>query len=100
MKDAIKNIFLMGVGAASLTKKKAEATVKVFVKKGIINNKQAKEIINRVMNETNKVRSRLMREGRKEIRRVKKKVLGAGKKARKKISKSVSKATRKIIRGR
>ena len=34
MKNAIKNVFLMGIGAASLTKKKAEETVKVFVKKG------------------------------------------------------------------
>ena len=98
MKDAIKNMFLMGVGAVSVTRKKAEAVVKVFVKKGVINNNQAKEIIGRVMKEAEKVKNRLKKEGVKEIRRVRGKITSARKKAMNKISATVNKAARKIVR--
>ena len=98
MKNAIKNVFLMGLGAASLTKKKAEATVKVFVKKGVIDNKQAREIIDRVMTETNKVKDKLKKEGKKQLGKVKKKAVAKGNQIKKRASKVIKKTGRKIAR--
>ncbi len=98
MKNEIKNMFLMGVGAASLTKKKAEKTIKIFVKKGVIDNKQAREIIEKVMKETNKVKSKLKKEGAREVKKVKKKIVSTKKKATKKVKRTVKSAARKIVR--
>lgn len=95
MKNAIKDLFLMGIGAASLTKKKAEETVKVFVKKGIINNKQANELIGRVMRETEKVKNKLRKEGVKEIKKVKKNIASVKKKATDKVNNAARKVVRK-----
>ncbi|MCK5281961.1 MAG: hypothetical protein KAK00_01000 [Nanoarchaeota archaeon] len=98
MKNAIKDMFLMGLGAARLTKKMAEDRVKVFVKKGLINKGQAKEIINKIMSEANKAKDKLKKEGEKEVGRVKRKIITKGKIAGKKLSKGINSLSRKIIR--
>ena len=98
VKNAIKNIFLMGVGAASITKKKAQETVKVFVKKGVIDNKQAKEVIDRIMREAGKVKDKLKKEGAKEVKKVKKKISVTKTKAVRRVSGIVNKAARKVAR--
>ncbi|MBD3164854.1 hypothetical protein GF323_06675 [Candidatus Woesearchaeota archaeon] len=89
MKETIRDIFLMGVGAASLTRKKAENTVRALVKKGILDNKQSGEIINRMMREKAKIQERLKKEGTAEVR-----------KTRKKISKDINSLTRNLAKKR
>lgn len=98
MKDAIKELFLLGVGAASLTRKKAEKTLKVFVKKGVINKKQAREVLTRIMKETTKVRRVLRKEGEQEMKRMKRELSKTGKKASRKVNRKIHKAGKKVVR--
>jgi polyhydroxyalkanoate synthesis regulator phasin len=98
MKNTIKDIFLMGVGAASLTRKKAEKTIKGLVKNDVINNKQAKEAVDIVMREADKIKSILEQEGRKETAGLKKKAIRKSRSTKKKIGKAASKAVRRLTK--
>ena len=98
MRDAIKNVFLMGIGAATITRRKAEETIKVFVKNGTINRKQANELVARVMRESKRIQNKLKREGSKEIARVKRNVITTGKKVTKEVGSKIKTVRRKIIK--
>ena len=98
MKEMIKDVFLMGIGAASLTKKKAEKTIIRLVKKGAIDRKQAKEILDKIMSEAKKAKERLKKEGKKEIKIAKKKIISKGRKVKNKIKKSIARTARNIAR--
>jgi polyhydroxyalkanoate synthesis regulator phasin len=92
MKDNIKEIFLIGLGAARVTRKKVEKGVKAFAKKKLINNKESSELINSMMSEVKKVQQELLREGKKEIKEFGKKAKSTGSAIKKKISKGIAKA--------
>lgn len=98
MKKAITDMFYIGLGAARITREKVEETVKAFAKKRIINNKQAKEIVNKVMAEAGKARDRLVKEGKKEFKSLEGRVKSAGKRAAKTVSKGISRASRRIAK--
>jgi len=60
MKDIIKKSFLLGVGAATLTKNQAEKLVKDLVKKNAVTIKEGRDMIRRIsgisFNESNRIR--------------------------------------------
>lgn len=77
MKDLIKRFAYIGIGAASLTRKKAQKAVKVLTKEGAITANQGKSLIKKLMNEANKERKKLenilINEAKKEIKKMNKK---------------------------
>jgi len=60
MKELIKKGFLLGLGAASLTKKQAERAVKGIARKANISRNDAEAIARMVLTEANKERKRLL----------------------------------------
>ena len=79
MKDLVKKSLLIGLGAASLTKSKAEKIIKEFVKKKAITAKDAKAVLNAVIKEAEKQRSRLMGIGKTRGSELEKEALKMGK---------------------
>jgi len=76
MKDLIKKFVYLGVGAASITSKKAKNAVKVLIKEGAITTKQGTKLVRKMMSEANKERKKLenvlIREAKKEIKNFRK----------------------------
>lgn len=64
MKNLIRKSILIGFGAASLTKSRAEKLVRQFVKKKAITSKDANAIINAVIKEIVKQNKRLQQFGK------------------------------------
>ena len=79
MKDLVKKSLLIGLGAASLTKSKAEKIIKGFLKKKAITAKDAKAVLNSVIREAEKQRSKLMGAGKTKGGELKKEALKMGK---------------------
>ena len=113
MKDIIKKSFLLGLGAASLTKSQAEKIVKELVKKHGVTVKEGKDMLNNIkkeaLNETNRIRKLAENEAKriagnldaaskiqiekvkKRLKSINKELSSEGKKALKKIMKEISK---------
>lgn len=76
MKDLLKRFTYIGIGAASLTRKKAQSAVRLLTKEGAITAKQGTKLIKRLINEANKERKKLekilINEANKEIKHMKK----------------------------
>lgn len=96
MKDLVKKSLLVGLGAASLTKSKAEKVIRGFVKKKAITAKDAKAVLNAVLKEAEKQRRKLMGAGmarggelRKEAVKMSRKLEKLGKAQAKKVLKIV-----------
>ena len=60
MKDIVKKSFLLGLGAATLTKNQAEKIVKELVKKNAVTRKDGKDLLKRVSNAANDERERII----------------------------------------
>ena len=86
MKDIVKKSFLLGLGAASITKAKAEKIVRALLKKGGISAKEGKQMIKRVIGEANKTKKLKSKMGSLE-----KRVRERGKKTARELLKQVSK---------
>jgi polyhydroxyalkanoate synthesis regulator phasin len=78
MKDVLKKGFILGLGAASLTKKKAEKTINSIVKAGNLTKNEGKQMITTVLREANKQRKALemviLTEVKKQIKQNKPKI--------------------------
>jgi polyhydroxyalkanoate synthesis regulator phasin len=98
VKKAIEELFLMGLGAARITRNKAEKTINVFLKNGMIDNKEAKAIVNKVMSEAEKVKNMLNKEGLKEAKQIKEKLGKASSNAVKCASKKITKIAIKLAK--
>jgi|TARA_Y100000310_G_scaffold297563_1_gene330670 polyhydroxyalkanoate synthesis regulator phasin len=70
MKEIIKKSFLLGLGAATLTKNQAEKIIKGLVSRNAITVKEGKEMLKRVKKVTKNEGSRVKRLAGKEARRV------------------------------
>lgn len=73
MKEIIKKCFLLGLGAASITKAKAEKIVRELAKKGAVNKKDSRQLVRRVLEMANKERIRVQGLAKKEANRIIKK---------------------------
>ena len=72
MKDIVKKSFLLGLGAASITKSQAERIVKELTRKGGVNTKEGKKLLRRVLTQANKQRKSIQALAQKEAIRLKK----------------------------
>ena len=70
MKDQLRKAMLIGLGLAVVTKEKTEKVAKELMKKGQINEKDAKALVNKVAKEIDKTKAKIESEVRKEIDRM------------------------------
>ena len=59
MNKIIRSAVLLGLGAVSLTKEKAEKSIKAFVKKGAISTKEGRALVKTVIAEGKREKSRI-----------------------------------------
>lgn len=94
MKEIVKKSFLLGLGAATLTKNQAEKIVKGLIKKNAVTAKEGRGMLKKIKKEALKESSRIKKIAENEARRIMGK-LGVAPKARisevKKKLKSVDK---------
>lgn len=113
MKGLVKKAFLIGLGAASLTKTQAEKKIKGLVKKSALSTKDGREILRKVLAEANKERKRIQQFGKAEagriqaklskvsrpkVMRLKKKIGVVGKRLKTQGRKTAKKAFKKAYR--
>ena len=70
MKDIIKKSFLLGLGAATLTKKQAEKMVKGLVKNNVVTAKEGKEMLKKMKKMAKSEGARVRELAGKEAKRV------------------------------
>lgn len=70
MRDIVKKSFLLGLGAASITKAKAEKIVKELVKKNAVNIKEGREMLSKVKREADSERKRIQKFAEQEAKRI------------------------------
>ena len=74
MKDVLRKGLLLGLGAASLTKKKTEKIVKELVKKGAVSSKEGNVLAKKVLSQANKQQARLRKIGEAEAKKILRKI--------------------------
>jgi len=106
MKDIIKKNFLLGLGAATLTKNQAEKTVKELVKKNAVTVKEGRDMLNKVKkaakNEGNRVRKFAEQEAKRvagTVGGLSKIHIGKVKKRLKSIDKELNSKGKKTLKG-
>ncbi len=70
MKDAIKKSFLLGLGAATLTKKQAEKIIKDLVRKNAVTLKESRDILKKVGKAADSERRRISKFAQQEAARI------------------------------
>ncbi len=78
MKDKLRKAMLVGLGLAVVTKEKVGKLTNDLMKKGEMNEKEAKAFVNKIASEVDKNRAIIEREIRKELD----KLLKSGKKVK------------------
>jgi|TARA_B100001964_G_scaffold245555_1_gene333368 polyhydroxyalkanoate synthesis regulator phasin len=106
MKDIIKKSFLLGLGAATLTKNQTEKIVKELVKKNAVTVKEGKDMVNKVKkaakNESNRIKKFAGQEAKRvagTVSGVSKIHLGKVQKRLKSIDKELSSKGKKTLKG-
>jgi polyhydroxyalkanoate synthesis regulator phasin len=99
MKDTIEELFLLGLGAARITRKNVEKTINKFSKSKIISNKEASELVKRILAQAERLKDKLAKEGKKELSDIKVRTGNAGVRLKNKISKKIVKTVRQFSRG-
>ncbi len=70
MREIIKKSFILGLGAASLTKTQAEKVIKELVKKNAVTVKEGREMLNRVKKAAGSEGKRVKKFAEQEARRI------------------------------
>jgi len=70
MKDIIKKSFLLGLGAASITKAKAEIMVKELIKRNAVTIKEGREMLRNIKKEGDNERKRVQKFAEGEAKRI------------------------------
>ena len=70
MKGIVKKSFLLGLGAASLTKKQAEKAIKGLVRKNAVTIKESREMLKKVSKVADAERKRISRFAQQEASRI------------------------------
>ena len=96
MKGLIKKAFLMGLGAASLTKAQAEKKIKGLVKKGALNTKDSRAMLKKVLAEANKERKRIQQFGKAEAKRIQAKLSKVSRPKTKRLKKKIGAVGKKL----
>lgn len=95
MKEVIKKAFLLGLGAANLTKKTAEKRIKALIKKGV-SKKDGIEMLRKVLAEANKERKRIQEFTKAEIKRIQDKLGKASQPQIKRLKKKINVLDKKL----
>ena len=105
MKDIIKKTFLLGLGAASITKNQAEKMVKELVKRNAVTVKEGKELIRKVKKHATNESKRVRKFAEQEVKRIAKEFgyvskaqLGKIKKRLKSVDKELSARGKKTLK--
>lgn len=69
MKGIIRKSFLLGIGAASLTRKKAQKVVRALAKKGSLKASDTNKIVSAILKDANSYRKRLEAAGEAEVKK-------------------------------
>ncbi len=96
MKGIIKKAFLLGLGAATLTKAAAEKQLKALVKKKVVSSKDGKDMLGKILKEADKERKRIQEFATAEIKRIQAKVNKASQPQIKKLKEKVGALERKL----
>jgi polyhydroxyalkanoate synthesis regulator phasin len=72
MKDPLRKAMLVGLGLAVVTKEKADKVAKYLMKKGELNEKDAKKLVDKAAKEIDKTRAQIEKEVRREVERIRK----------------------------
>src|SRR3989338_2283844 len=96
MKDIVKKSFLLGLGAASIAKKKAEKVVVELVKKRAISKKDGQQILNVIKNHAADEGKRIARFAEQEASRIAKQ-LGIASKSKAQKAKKMLRAMDKQL---
>ena len=106
MKETLKKTFLLGLGAAALTKKELEKKSNVLIKKSGITVKDSKEVLGKILFEANKGQNRVNKMILAEVNNAKANLVKVYepkiKKLKKKIGsleKRIQKEGRKVAKG-
>jgi polyhydroxyalkanoate synthesis regulator phasin len=106
MKEIIKKTFMLGLGAATLTKNQAEKVVKELAKKNAVTIKEGKEMLKKVKKAAKSESNRVSKFAAKEAKRVTGKLGGVSKipiaklkKSLQSIDKELSKKGKKTLKG-
>jgi len=106
MKEIIKKSFLLGLGAATLTKNQAEKIIKELVKNNAVTIKEGRDMLNKVKKETLNESNRIRKLAENEAKRIIGKLSGVSKiplakvkKRLKSIDKELSGKGKKTLKG-
>jgi polyhydroxyalkanoate synthesis regulator phasin len=91
----LKKSIITAIGTASLAAEKAEKTLKIIAKKGIITTKEARSIVNKLVKEAKLETKRIDKLLKQELKRSTgrtKPIIGEGKKLAKKVYKGTKKS--------
>jgi len=105
MREIIRKSFLLGLGAASITKTKAQKMVKELVKRNAVSVKEGKDMLKKIKKHTDNERKRVHRFAKQEAKRVAGKIgvvsknqLNRVKKRLKSIDKDLSNKGKKTLK--
>ncbi|MBW2971334.1 hypothetical protein KY320_04200 [Candidatus Woesearchaeota archaeon] len=99
MKKALREMFLLGVGAAALTKKQADKVVNGLVKQGKLSKKEGEKLVSSIMKESESHRKQLKSTVEKHSKEFVKKFGPAARKELDKLSKHIAGLEKKASRG-
>src|SRR3989338_7545192 len=74
MKDLLRKSMLLGIGAASLTRKKAEKVARELVRKGAVSSREGETLVKKVLSETKKQQAKMRKTGEAEAKKALKKM--------------------------
>lgn len=96
MKRLLRKSFLIGLGAATLTKERAEKSIKKLIKRGLLTKKDGDGLIRKMLMEANKERKRIEKfmtaEMKKELKKARPYLMKAKAKAKRKGARAAGKA--------
>lgn len=106
MKEIIKKTFLLGLGAATLTKNQAEKTVKELIKRNAVTVKEGSDMLKKVKKEALNESKRIRKLAEGEAKRIAGKLsvipaaqIGKVRKTLKSIDKNLSSKGKKTLKG-
>lgn len=98
MREIIKKSFLLGLGAATLTKSHAERIVKGLIRKNAVTAKEGREMLNKIKKEALKESGRIRKLAENEARRIRGKVMERFRSIDKELSSKGKETLKKIIK--
>ncbi len=91
MKDILKKTILFGLGLGAITRDKANSLVKDLKKKGYLNEKEGKKLVNDIVSESLRTQKKIQKSVEEQVKKAMKSSPLATKKDLKDLEKKISK---------